>query len=63
VDCIDGHFHDEGKLVLIKFDSKLWGNKLEEAEKALNSEAIKLKEEYLTNTVKFFAQSLENIRQ
>jgi hypothetical protein len=29
VDCIDEHFHDGGRLVLTRFDSKLWESKFQ----------------------------------
>jgi hypothetical protein len=54
-ECINEHFHKDGKVVLSRFDSKLWESKFQEVENVLNNETLKVKEEYLTKLVDYFA--------
>lgn len=62
-DCLEEHFHNEAKLVLSRFDSKLWDSKLQEADNVLTNNSLRLKEEELTRIVGFFTASLSKIHE
>ena len=63
IDCLDHHFHHEGRLVLAKFNTNEWECKFQEVENVLNNDTLKVKEEYLTKVIQYFNGNLRKIQQ